>query len=559
VVEEIGTGLAGVSPSASSYALVSGSKARPHNRWIERLISLLLLLAAELTLLTAPFDAAKYLNAGSSWLSLLSKAQDAVRAVFITSLLAMLFFTRPVIADEFRKVAEISGGDRRVWLPWLAIHLILVSLLAVGTALRGAVLPASAIGAEGWWVLWAALAFGSLTSWSLALLPARFWVGWISRSRLALAGSVALAWTAYLLGNCSQFLWISLQRSTFEMVVLLLESVGFRHLIIDTKTFVIGTSGFTVRISPQCSGFEGIGLICAVLGAYCWLYRRELRFPAALFLLPIGIVGVWLLNSVRIAALILIGDANAVAAVKGFHSVAGWLFFNLTACGLIWASSRSGFFSKTNAVTAGRPSAAAPYLMPLIVIIATSMVSRALSDGFDILYPTRVLAAGVALWCYRDKLVFLRQSPSLVAILAGLLAFGLWIALASNQAATSYGLPAMPRFEASLWLTFRTIGSVITVPIVEELAFRGFLLRKLVDSDFESVSFRQFTWFSFLGSSILFGILHGEWIAGIGAGMIFAAVLYRRGQLADAVGAHMTSNALLSAYVLLSHNWSLWG
>jgi CAAX prenyl protease-like protein len=228
------------------------------------------------------------------------------------------------------------------------------------------------------------------------------------------------------------------------------------------------------------------------------------------------------------------------------------------ACGLIWTSSRSGFFSKIQPTTMIRRSAAAPYLMPLIVIIATSMVSRALGDGFDVLYPARVVAAAIALWCYRDRLISFIRPPSLVAILAGVLVFGLWITLALNRSAGGSGLPAMPSFEALLWLTFRTIGSVITAPIAEELAFRGFLLRKLVDSDFESVSFRQFSWLSFLGSSILFGILHGEWIAGIAAGMIFAAVMYRRGQLADAVGAHMTSNALLSAYVLLSHNWSLW-
>lgn len=559
MLEEIGTGLAGASPNASADAFVSGSRARLHNRWIERLIFLSLLLAAELTLLTLPFDATRNLSAGSMWLGLLSKAQEGMRPVFITSLVAMLFFSRPVIADELRKVAGAPRGERRAWLLWLGIHLMLAGFLAVGTALRGAaIFPVSASGAEAWWLLWAALAFGAFTSWCLALLPAQFWIGWISGSRLALLGSVALACVAVLLGNCSQFLWTSLQRSTFEIVVLLLEAVGYRQLIVEPQSFAIGTSRFIVRISPQCSGFEGIGLICAVLGAYCWFYRCELRFPAALFLLPLGIAGVWLLNSVRIAALILIGDANAATAVKGFHSVAGWLFFNLTACGLIWASSRSGFFSKTKPAIAVSDSTAAPYLMPLIVIVATSMVSRALTDGFDILYPARVVTAGIALWCYRDKLVSFLRCPSLVAILAGVLVFGLWITLAPNQSASGSGLSAMPRFETSLWLTFRTIGSVITVPVAEELAFRGFLLRKLVDSDFERVSFRQFTWFSFLGSSILFGMLHGEWIAGIVAGMIFAAVTYRRGQLADAIAAHMTSNALLSAYVLLSHNWSLW-
>jgi hypothetical protein len=37
------------------------------------------------------------------------------------------------------------------------------------------------------------------------------------------------------------------------------------------------------------------------------------------------------------------------------------------------------------------------------------------------------------------------------------------------------------------------------------------------------------------------------------AGMVFAAALYRRGLLADAIVAHYVTNALLSAYVMRTH------
>ncbi len=67
-----------------------------------------------------------------------------------------------------------------------------------------------------------------------------------------------------------------------------------------------------------------------------------------------------------------------------------------------------------------------------------------------------------------------------------------------------------------------------------------------------------FTWLSFAVSSILFGVLHGNWVAGTVAGVAFAIALYRRGALSDAVVAHATANALLAAYVLATHSWSLW-
>ena len=120
------------------------------------------------------------------------------------------------------------------------------------------------------------------------------------------------------------------------------------------------------------------------------------------------------------------------------------------------------------------------------------------------------------------------------------------------------GLAALPYWAAGLWIFFRVIGSVITVPIVEELAFRGYLIRKLIARDFENVPLNQFTWLSFLLSSVLFGLLHGRWVAGIIAGMLFALALYRRGQLGDAVFAHVTANGLIAAYVLVYGKWALW-
>ena len=109
------------------------------------------------------------------------------------------------------------------------------------------------------------------------------------------------------------------------------------------------------------------------------------------------------------------------------------------------------------------------------------------------------------------------------------------------------------------WIIFRIIGAVITVPLAEEMAFRGFLLRRLASSDFEAVSWRRFSWLPFLISSAAFGLLHGErWLAGTVAGMIYALVMIRRGRIGEAVAAHAVTNALVAAWVLFTGNWQLW-
>jgi CAAX prenyl protease-like protein len=100
---------------------------------------------------------------------------------------------------------------------------------------------------------------------------------------------------------------------------------------------------------------------------------------------------------------------------------------------------------------------------------------------------------------------------------------------------------------------------VITVPIAEELAFRGFLLRRLVAEKFEDVDFGTLKWPAIIISSLAFGLMHGNrWIEGSLAGGLYAAVMIRRRSLTDAVVAHATTNALIAALVLGGGRWDLW-
>jgi CAAX prenyl protease-like protein len=127
-----------------------------------------------------------------------------------------------------------------------------------------------------------------------------------------------------------------------------------------------------------------------------------------------------------------------------------------------------------------------------------------------------------------------------------------------KQAAFAAALAGASPLFAACWLAARVVGAVVTVPIAEELAFRGYLGRRLIDGDFERVAFRTFTWLAFLGSSVLFGLMHGRWLAGTIAGMAYALVLYRRGELGDAISAHAVTNALIAAYVLATGAYTLW-
>ena len=118
-----------------------------------------------------------------------------------------------------------------------------------------------------------------------------------------------------------------------------------------------------------------------------------------------------------------------------------------------------------------------------------------------------------------------------------------------RDGAIADALARMPRAWAWVWLAARAIGSVIIVPVAEELAFRGYLTRRLIAADFQAVPEGRFTWPSFLLSSLLFGLLHQRWLAGTVAGMAYALAYYRRGKLIDAIWAHAMTNLSITISV----------
>ncbi|WP_165228362.1 exosortase E/protease, VPEID-CTERM system [Aquisphaera insulae] len=433
-------------------------------------------------------------------------------------------------------------------------------------------------------LLWLAIGALTLASWMLAALPVRAWIGLARSWWKLLAVGLAVGVCAVGAGGATGRLWSSLHSGTFAAAACLLRQIE-PDVICDPEAKRLGAGGFSVMIAGVCSGYEGIGLIVALLGGYLVVCRRELRFPRAFLLLPAGVAIIALLNVLRIVTLILIGArGRPEVALGGFHSQAGWLAFNAVGLGLIAGSRRLGLFSTSGAEGGGEDREAgvnptAAYLGPLMAILAASMVTAALSDGtLDLLYPVRIAAACMVFWAFRKsyparwRAAWEAPIATLVPIAIGGAAYLAWIALepvaaadgSADAAARSLSLPLpralaeMGRHAAMAWLAVRVLGSVIVIPLAEELAFRGYLQRRLIAADFESVSLGAFTWLSFLGPSIAFGLLHQRWLAGTAAGLLYAAAALRRGRLGDAVLAHATTNALIALRVLAGGAWWLW-
>lgn len=520
------------------------------------------LLVAEGLILTLYFDTETLASQRQWWAGLLRQAPLGFRFGIVATAATFLCDS---IRGRFRPLDEYFRPPPHSWLFALG-HLAAFAGFACLTALVLGEGMRSSPFAGGWVVAWATLGMATLALWGAAVLPPRGWRRLVRRGAGAVLRGAAVGTAACGAGFLSEWLWQPLGLFTFWLVSALLRRIC-SEIVCSSAEGVVGTPSFTVAIAPSCSGYDGIGLIWVFVGVYLWLFRHRLRFPRAWLLLPVGTVLIWLLNALRIAALVAIGTWWSPAVAKGgFHSAAGWLAFNAVGLGLVVLSRRARLFCESEP-SPGEARGSLPttaFLTPLLAVVATAMLTGAFSHGFDRLYPLRVLAAAGALWSFRRDYVGLRWTWSWHALALGVGAFALWMVLEPppseiSATALSSGWATLPKGWAAAWLSFRVLGAVVTAPLAEELAFRGYLTRRLIAAEFQEVPVGRFSWWSFVLSSALFGVLHGRWLAGTFAGMLYAWALYRRGSMGDALVAHATTNALLAAYVLTTGAWSLWG
>ncbi len=370
----------------------------------------------------------------------------------------------------------------------------------------------------------------------------------------------------------------AIEASTFRGVTLLLRACR-SDLSSDPATYVIGTKNFTVQIAGRCSGIEGLALMFCLTVGWILHSRRELRLWRAWMLVPVSLVLIWLMNLVRIASLIAIGDAGYPdVADNGFHSEAGWIMFSLIALAFLFVVNSLKWFSKSGLMVAGSGAGqhagdhllasgnvAAVYLLPLLAILAAGFVAGATSAGFEWLYGLRLTAAGGVLYFYRREYRQMDWRSDWLGPAAGMLVFVLWISAAfwtksaGEQSRVAEGLASLGAVQRTVWIAVRVLSAVVTVPLAEELAFRGYVARRMVAADVESVSYSRLTLVSILGSAAAFGVLHGRmWLAGMAAGVVFGLVVKIRGRLGDATIAHAVANGLMSLWVLARGDYSLW-
>jgi CAAX prenyl protease-like protein len=195
-----------------------------------------------------------------------------------------------------------------------------------------------------------------------------------------------------------------------------------------------------------------------------------------------------------------------------------------------------------------------------------------LPGGVEWAYPIRTVAVcGVLLWVSRG-LVRLRPSRAIPSVLLGVVVFVIWVGPdllwptyrahwlfrhALLGGAPSTAGPAGPA--GPLYVVFRVLGSVLVVPIVEELFWRAWMMRWLISSHLEQVPLGAYAGQAFWITAVLFASEHGAyWDVGLAAGALYNWWMVRTKSLADCILAHAVTNACLAVYVLAAGQWKYW-
>ena len=184
------------------------------------------------------------------------------------------------------------------------------------------------------------------------------------------------------------------------------------------------------------------------------------------------------------------------------------------------------------------------------------------------LYPIKIAAVGcivVWLWNRYEELrtpILTTWQEGALTILTGVGVYLFWVRLDAPWAVQGASGGYNP-FEGGgsfgpLFAGIRIFGAAIVVPVMEELFWRSFLLRYVINARFETIPLGTFTLNSFLICSVLFGLEHHEWFAGLLAGAAYSGLAYYSKRLWPCVLAHGLTNLLLGIHVLITGEWKWW-
>jgi uncharacterized protein len=218
-----------------------------------------------------------------------------------------------------------------------------------------------------------------------------------------------------------------------------------------------------------------------------------------------------------------------------------------------------------------------PYAVPMFAYIGLGGIDSYLPsvDGqpspswYPLTYAAKVLIVALLAWHYRANWRDLRPGPEpstfVLAVLIGLVVWGLWIGLDGHYPVppflgtrAGFNIDVLSPGRRWAFILVRMLGLVVLVPLIEELFWRSFLIRWLIDPEFQKVPIGKVTPMAAVVTSVAFALVHPEWLPALLTGGLWAWLLWRTKSLSACVVSHATANLALGAYVIATGDWKYW-
>src|SRR6476660_4984459 len=203
------------------------------------------------------------------WRASVSGSSQAGRILFNLAIFAVL----TIATSAFSRYAQASQE-----FPWLVFSAYMLLLCIAGASL------------------------------AMVVAPPGFWLKSIRAGYAEVFVVASASILLLLISLLAQESWAVLAKATLFVSYWILRLFwSDREIIFDVEQKLLGLGDFGAVVGSECSGYEGIGLVIVFLVVYLRGFRHLYRFPHALLLFPLAICAVWLLNAVRISALVAIG------------------------------------------------------------------------------------------------------------------------------------------------------------------------------------------------------------------------------------------------------------
>jgi len=211
-----------------------------------------------------------------------------------------------------------------------------------------------------------------------------------------------------------------------------------------------------------------------------------------------------------------------------------------------------------------------PYVAPFVAFILLTYGGGHWSEAAHLWYLAKTVVVGAMLWSFRRHYPELRPGGGggnwAIAGVVGGVVLVVWVAPERLLAPLMMGDPRgfdPHAFGLGAGLTWavigvRLFGASVVVPVMEELFWRSFLMRYLIEADFRRISVGTFSAFSFVAVAVAFGFEHHRWLVGIFAGVAYGGLLVWRRDLFTCVLAHSVTNLGLGVYVIKTGQWNFW-